>query len=232
MIARARENARGTPGDAQRRGLEPGQPALPLPLGAEAQRRFQASPSGSSSGIKQACILFDGLVDSTLPAERGLPLPPARPLPGAGRPDQPDLRTPRAATLHEPETGPRAPHAARPLDEPAAELLGLRSVPPEHHDRIEPAGVVRYLVLDPDFPRAVRFCVARCRESLHEIAGGDERRLRLRGRAPPRPARQRAALHRRRRDLRPRPPQLPATASRRPATASATRSTRRISRSD
>ena len=30
-----------------------------------------------------------------------------------------------------------------------------------------------YLVLDPDFPRAVRFCVARCRESLHEISGGD-----------------------------------------------------------
>jgi uncharacterized alpha-E superfamily protein len=28
-------------------------------------------------------------------------------------------------------------------------------------------------VLDPDFPRAVRFCVARCRESLHEISGGD-----------------------------------------------------------
>ena len=32
----------------------------------------------------------------------------------------------------------------------------------EHHDRIDPEGVVRYLVLDADFPRAIRFCVARC----------------------------------------------------------------------
>jgi uncharacterized alpha-E superfamily protein len=44
----------------------------------------------------------------------------------------------------------------------------------EHHDRIDPEGVVRYLVLDADFPRAMRFCVARCVESLREIAGGDE----------------------------------------------------------
>ncbi len=41
-------------------------------------------------------------------------------------------------------------------------------------DRVEPVGVIRFLVLDPDFPRTIRFCVARCRESLREIAGGDE----------------------------------------------------------
>jgi uncharacterized alpha-E superfamily protein len=41
-------------------------------------------------------------------------------------------------------------------------------------DRVEPVGVIRFLVLDPDFPRAIRFGVARCRESLREIAGGDE----------------------------------------------------------
>ncbi len=41
-------------------------------------------------------------------------------------------------------------------------------------DRVEPVGVIRFLVLNPDFPRAVRFCVARCRESLQEIAGGDD----------------------------------------------------------
>lgn len=44
----------------------------------------------------------------------------------------------------------------------------------EHHDRIEPESVVRYLVLDPAFPRAMRFCVARCCESLREIAGVGE----------------------------------------------------------
>ena len=41
-------------------------------------------------------------------------------------------------------------------------------------DRVEPLGVIRFLVLDPDFPRAIRFCVARCRESLREVVGGDE----------------------------------------------------------
>ena len=41
-------------------------------------------------------------------------------------------------------------------------------------DRVEPVGVIRFLVLNPDFPRAIRFCVARCRESLQEIAGGDD----------------------------------------------------------
>ncbi len=41
-------------------------------------------------------------------------------------------------------------------------------------DRVEPVGVIRFLVLNPDFPRATRFCVARCRDSLQEIAGRDE----------------------------------------------------------
>jgi uncharacterized alpha-E superfamily protein len=44
----------------------------------------------------------------------------------------------------------------------------------EHHDRIDPETVVHYLVLDPHFPRAIRFCVARCCESLREIAGSDD----------------------------------------------------------
>ena len=41
-------------------------------------------------------------------------------------------------------------------------------------DRVEPVGVIRFLVLNHDFPRAIRFCVARCRESLQEIAGADD----------------------------------------------------------
>src|SRR4029077_19723912 len=41
-------------------------------------------------------------------------------------------------------------------------------------ERVEPVGVIRFLVLNADFPRAIRFCVARCRESLKELAGGDE----------------------------------------------------------
>ena len=44
----------------------------------------------------------------------------------------------------------------------------------EHHDRIDPESVVGYLVLDPSFPRAIRFCVSRCCESLREIGGAGE----------------------------------------------------------
>jgi uncharacterized alpha-E superfamily protein len=44
----------------------------------------------------------------------------------------------------------------------------------EHHDRIDPESVVRYLVLDPHFPRAMRFCVSRCCESVREISGSGE----------------------------------------------------------
>jgi uncharacterized alpha-E superfamily protein len=43
----------------------------------------------------------------------------------------------------------------------------------EHHDRLDPYGIVRFLVLNPDFPRAVRFCVTRCCESLRAIRGSE-----------------------------------------------------------
>src|SRR5262249_51253700 len=41
----------------------------------------------------------------------------------------------------------------------------------EYHDHIDPVNVIRYLVLGADFPRAMRFCVCRCLESLREIGG-------------------------------------------------------------
>jgi len=41
-------------------------------------------------------------------------------------------------------------------------------------DRVEPMGVIRFLVLNLDFPRAIRYCVGRCRDALHEISGGDD----------------------------------------------------------
>ncbi len=37
--------------------------------------------------------------------------------------------------------------------------------------RVSPAGVVDFLVLDPEFPRAVRFCIKTASESLHAITG-------------------------------------------------------------
>jgi uncharacterized alpha-E superfamily protein len=39
------------------------------------------------------------------------------------------------------------------------------------HGRIAPFSIVQFLLLDPEFPRAVRFCLNQARESLHLITG-------------------------------------------------------------
>ena len=39
------------------------------------------------------------------------------------------------------------------------------------HSRITPENVVNFLVLDREFPRAMRFCLAKAEESLHAITG-------------------------------------------------------------
>ena len=41
----------------------------------------------------------------------------------------------------------------------------------QYQERVEPASVVRFLVLEADFPRAMRYCVGRCLRSLRAIAG-------------------------------------------------------------
>ena len=70
MIARARENARGTQeslgvdawSEVNRLYLVPLGPAGPAASST-------ASPSAFYAAIKQACILFDGLVQNTLPRD-------------------------------------------------------------------------------------------------------------------------------------------------------------------
>ena len=37
--------------------------------------------------------------------------------------------------------------------------------------RISPEGIVQFLLLDPEFPRAIRFCLNSARESLHAVSG-------------------------------------------------------------
>lgn len=41
----------------------------------------------------------------------------------------------------------------------------------KRHGRISPHGVVEFLILDPEFPRAVKFCLLTARDSLHAISG-------------------------------------------------------------
>jgi uncharacterized alpha-E superfamily protein len=41
----------------------------------------------------------------------------------------------------------------------------------KRHGRISPRGVVEFLMLDREFPRAVQFCLTAARDSLHAISG-------------------------------------------------------------
>ena len=41
----------------------------------------------------------------------------------------------------------------------------------KRHGRISPKGVVEFLLLDREFPRAIRFCLLAARDSLHAISG-------------------------------------------------------------
>lgn len=41
----------------------------------------------------------------------------------------------------------------------------------KRHGGIAPANIVQFLLLDDEFPRAVRFCLNAARESLHAITG-------------------------------------------------------------
>lgn len=173
MLGRARENARAT---QETLSVEVWSQVNKLYLylnSPRAERRFANSPSRFFDGIKRACILFDGLVDGTLPRTECYHfLQLGRYLERVNQVSR--ILNVRIHGLR--EGGPivepplRVVHWSSLLRSCSAHEAFLR----EHHDRIDPEGVVRYLVLDPDFPRAMRFCVTRCVESLREIAGGDE----------------------------------------------------------
>jgi uncharacterized alpha-E superfamily protein len=173
MIGLARENARGT---QESLGVDAWSEVNRLYLylcSARSQRRFRVGPSAFYATIKQSCILFDGLIQNSLPRDEVFHF----------------LRVGRY--LERVNVMERILHAKcrnhsqdTSSGDPAMELVRwtslLRSCSAYgaylrvERDRVEPLGVIRFLILNPDFPRAIRFCVARCRESLQEIAGGDD----------------------------------------------------------
>jgi uncharacterized alpha-E superfamily protein len=172
-IWRARENARGT---QESLGVDAWSEINRLYLylcGQRAQRRFHASASSLYAKVKQSCILFDGMIQNTLPRDEVYHFI------RLGR--HLERVSVMGQILH---TKCRRHPDGDPGLDPAIELVRwtglLRSCSAYgaylrvERDRVEPAGVIRFLVLNADFPRAIRFCVARCRESLREIAGGDE----------------------------------------------------------
>jgi uncharacterized alpha-E superfamily protein len=178
MTARARENARGVQEAISAEAWSHVNRLYLYLSGPKAQRRFEASPARFFEGIKQSCILFDGLIDSTLPRNEvfyflqlGRHLERVDTISRIIAAESRALDEPQTSAGAGPPPGPplRLVHWTSLLQSCSAYEAYLRTF----HDRIEPHSVVRYLVLDPDFPRAVRFCVTRCRDALHEISGGD-----------------------------------------------------------
>ena len=173
MLAHARENARGTQETLSGDTWSQVNKLYLYLCSPRAERRFATSPSRFFDGIKRSCVLFDGLVDGTLPRTEVFHfLQLGRYLERVNQ-----VSRILSVKLH-------ALRAGGPIDEYAMRVVHwsslLRSCSAyeaylrEHHDRIDPEGVVRYLVLDADFPRAMRFCVSRCVESLRAIAGSDD----------------------------------------------------------
>ncbi len=173
LISRARENARGTQEELSAEAWSQLNQLYLYLSGPRARKRFAASPSRFFEGIKRACILFDGLIDSTLPRTECFHyLQLGRHLERVNQVSRILDAKCRALRVEEPTSEPamRSVHWASLLRNCSAYDAYLR----EYQDRVDGESVVRYLVLDADFPRAVRFCVARCRESLHEIGGGGD----------------------------------------------------------
>jgi uncharacterized alpha-E superfamily protein len=173
MIARARENARGT---QETIGVDAWSQVNRLYLylcGQRARRRFYSGPSGFYTVIKQSCILFDGLIQNTLPRDEVYHfLQLGRYLERVDVTAR--ILNAKYQSLSEgaagSDEGMQLVWWTGLLRSCSAYGAYLRT----ERDRVEPVGVIRFLVLNPDFPRGIRFSVARCRESLKELAGGDE----------------------------------------------------------
>jgi uncharacterized alpha-E superfamily protein len=173
MLARARENARSTQESLSSEAWSQINQMYLYLSGPRAQRRYQTSPFRFYERVVRECILFEGLVDSTLPRSEvfhfiqvGRYLERVNQIGNLLRFKLHALR----------DGGPVADLSLHTvywtslLRSCSAYEAFLRG----RQNRIDAPSVVHYLVLEADFPRAMRFGVARCLESLREIAGGDD----------------------------------------------------------
>lgn len=172
MLGKARENARASQ-DTLGAELWFHVNRLYLYLsGPTARRRFATSPSRFYDGVKRACILFNGLAEGSLPRNEVYHfLQLGRYLERVNQVSRILNVKMHGFRENEAQAPPttQVVHWSSLLRSCSAFESYLR----ENHERIDPEGVVRYLVLDPNFPRALRFCVARCCESLREIADSE-----------------------------------------------------------
>ncbi|MBA4062633.1 MAG: alpha-E domain-containing protein [Isosphaera sp.] len=173
-VAGARENARGTQetlsGEAWSQLNK-----LHLFLNSpRAAARFAASPSRFLDRVRRECVLFAALVDGTLPRTEAYHfLQVGRHL------ERVDMLS-RVINVHCYASAAFVPAGVgSDVTFSAAHWASLlrgtsayEAYQKQARERVDPVGVVRYLLLEAEFPRSMRFGVARCLESLRCVAGG------------------------------------------------------------
>jgi uncharacterized alpha-E superfamily protein len=172
MLARARENARGCQECISGEAWSHINRFYLFLASPGAERRFAASPPRFFDMVKRACILFGGLVDGTLPRSEAFHfIQLGRYLERVNQISRILNIRMNGVVVGEavPDPPMRVVHWSSLLRSCSAYEAYLR----EHREAIDPEGVVRYLVLDDAFPRAMRYCISRCLESLREIAGDE-----------------------------------------------------------
>jgi len=189
MVAMARENARSTQEALSAEAWNQIN-RFHLGLGSrKAERRFQASPTRFLDGIKRACVLFSGLIHDTLPRDEAYHFVQV----GAYL-ERIDMTSRILASAASHALGAvlalesRAENGLPATLSPKKELeevrwaLLLQSVGAQEaclrrfRGQISSEGVLRFLILEQDFPRSLRFGLNRCLGSLQEITGTDRSR--------------------------------------------------------
>jgi uncharacterized alpha-E superfamily protein len=168
LVASARENARGTQEALSGEAWSQLNKVYLFLTSDKTARRFATSPHRCLTRVRRECVLFAALIDGTLPRTEAFHfLQVGRYL------ERVDMLS-RIMNVHchaitdsNVDAGFPPSHWTGLLRGASAHGAYLRQA----GDHIDPAGVVRYLLLEADFPRSMRFGVARCLESLRAIAG-------------------------------------------------------------
>jgi uncharacterized alpha-E superfamily protein len=136
---------------------------------AASSRKGLESPSAFFTEIKLAAHLFTGVTDATM--THGEPWHFCR----LGRKLERADQTSRILDVKYFILLRSAADVGTPFDDVQWAVV-LRSASAfemyrKRHGRISPKGIVQFLLLDAEFPRAIRFCLNSARDSLHAISG-------------------------------------------------------------
>lgn len=175
MVAAARENARSTQEALSAEAWNQINRFHLSMSSRKAEARFQASPVRFLEAVKRSCVLFAGLIDATLPRDEAYHFVQlgsyleridmtSRILASATRNVLIETAAGEGMPASEELEGLRWTGLLKAVGAQEAYLRRFRG-------DITSEGVLKFLLLEHEFPRSLRFGLNRCLESLQEIAG-------------------------------------------------------------